>query len=390
MMAAAGETKAGQKGELRDTIERLDQSSKSLRERPGAHRQHRGPHRPRRGDHRQADEGRAARQRGAGRRRGRQRLRAEHHAPADHRGPAQRLQLPREHHQELRRSCACSRREDKYYLIELINDPRGLTSITDTDGRHDQPEQAVALPHDHDDDDRQLPLLAAVRQAHRARSPGASASRSRPAASASTSTSRRTGSRSSTTSSASARRSSRATACTSRTSSSRTSGSTAASTTSSTQRSATTSSGLQLRFNDEDLKTILPVLGRRGRGGQVRASRTQSRRSAALRSRGTSSDAEHVVRRGRPAVRRGGEHVAELLGVVDRLEDAPGQRRPGRRGELHGAADVGSDRRVQPGARPRAAGRPGIGGLDAGEQQGQEVEVQRELDVRRASGRRRS
>jgi phospholipid/cholesterol/gamma-HCH transport system substrate-binding protein len=48
-------------------------------------------------------------------------------APADDRRAAHRLQLPREHDQDYV-SLRLQPREDKYYEIELINDPRGLTS----------------------------------------------------------------------------------------------------------------------------------------------------------------------------------------------------------------------------------------------------------------------
>ena len=77
-------------------------------------------------------------------------------------------------------------REDKYYVIELINDPRGLTSITQHDVDTTNPDPAVALPRRHDHDDQLVPLLAPVRASGSARSRGASASRSRRAASGST------------------------------------------------------------------------------------------------------------------------------------------------------------------------------------------------------------
>ena len=76
-------------------------------------------------------------------------------------------------------------REDKYYLIEIVNDPRGLTRFEQSRRRHRQPERPAALPRGPHDHDQRLPLLAAVRPALRARSPAGSASRSRPAASGS-------------------------------------------------------------------------------------------------------------------------------------------------------------------------------------------------------------
>ena len=94
----------GEKGELRQTIERLNDASKSLKSTLEhadhvAERIDKGE-----GTIVQAHEGRSAHRRSAGRRRERERLRAEHHAPADHREPARRVLLPGEHHQELRRA----------------------------------------------------------------------------------------------------------------------------------------------------------------------------------------------------------------------------------------------------------------------------------------------
>ena len=134
-------------------------------ERPRACRQRDGPYRPRGGDHRQVDEGRRPHQRGAGCRRGRERLRAGHRAPADDRRAAQRLQLPREHDQELRRAPPPAARGQ--VLRHRANQrPARPHADHGHDDRHDQHDRAGALPHDHDDDDRQLPLLAAVREAH--------------------------------------------------------------------------------------------------------------------------------------------------------------------------------------------------------------------------------
>ncbi len=58
-------------------------------------------------------------------------------------------------------------REDKYYEIELINDPRGLTSLRAAERRHHQPHPARALPDAHDDHDQLVPVLAPVRAAPR-------------------------------------------------------------------------------------------------------------------------------------------------------------------------------------------------------------------------------
>ena len=58
-------------------------------------------------------------------------------------------------------------REDKYYEVELINDPRGLTSYAPAERRHHQPDPAHALPDAHHDHDQLVSLLAPVRAAPR-------------------------------------------------------------------------------------------------------------------------------------------------------------------------------------------------------------------------------
>jgi phospholipid/cholesterol/gamma-HCH transport system substrate-binding protein len=120
-------------------------------------------------------------------------------------------------------------REDKYYVIELINDPRGKTSFTQEDVDTTNPNDPAHY--------RTVKTTTTW-----VRSRGASASRSRPAASASTRTFSRIGSKSCKTCSASAKRSNRGIASTSVTSSSTASGCSAVSTTFSCRTAATTSS----------------------------------------------------------------------------------------------------------------------------------------------------
>ena len=172
-------------------------------------------------------------------------------------GPAQRLQLPREHHQELRRAPPPAAR-GQVLRSSSSSTTRAASRRSPTRRRHDEPERARALPRRSRRRRPGVPLLAAVRQAHgpvhgplrdqgvdrrhRARHPpppGPLRDRQRPLR-------LQRGGRSP------------ATASTCRTSSSSTSGSSAASTTSSTRRQRDYFLGLQLRFTDEDLKTILP------------------------------------------------------------------------------------------------------------------------------------
>ena len=148
--------------------------------------------------------------------------------------------------------------EDKYYLIELVNDPRGKTSFEQIDVDTTNPNLPPHYREITHHDDQRLPLLVPVRQAHRARSPAASASRSRRAASASICTCSTIASSSGRTSSASAR-------------SSRPAGASRSAyefirklwllggvddILNSDRRDYFV--GLQLRFTDQDLKTILP------------------------------------------------------------------------------------------------------------------------------------
>ncbi len=130
MMAVAGQSKEGQKGELRDTIERLDSSSKSLQSAL---------------EHIDSVSGRIDRGEGTiGKLTKDETLINEVQGVAegvgDYVGGLTRLQTivglrsdynflanTIKSYVELR----LQPREDKYYLIQLINDPRGLTSISD-------------------------------------------------------------------------------------------------------------------------------------------------------------------------------------------------------------------------------------------------------------------
>jgi phospholipid/cholesterol/gamma-HCH transport system substrate-binding protein len=131
MTAAAGETNAGQKGELRDTIERLDRSSKSLESAL---------------EHIDSISGRIDRGEGTiGKLTKDDQLVNEVQGVAegvnDYVQNITRLQTVvglRSDYNFLSNSIKSyvalrlQPQEDKYYEIELINDPRGLTSITDT------------------------------------------------------------------------------------------------------------------------------------------------------------------------------------------------------------------------------------------------------------------
>jgi phospholipid/cholesterol/gamma-HCH transport system substrate-binding protein len=131
LTAAAGETKAGQKGELRDTIEHLDQSSKSLQSAL---------------EHIDSVTGRIDRGEGTvGRLTKDDQLINEVQGVAegvnDYVQNIQRLQTIvglRSDYNFLANtiksyvSLRLQPTEDKYYEIELVNDPRGLTSFTDT------------------------------------------------------------------------------------------------------------------------------------------------------------------------------------------------------------------------------------------------------------------
>ena len=130
MMAAAGGTKEGQKGELRDTIERIDQSSKSLQSAL---------------EHIDSVSGRIDRGEGTiGKLTKDDQLVNEVQGVAegvnDYVQNITRLQTIlglRADYNFLANtiksyvSLRLQPSEDKYYLIELINDPRGLTSISD-------------------------------------------------------------------------------------------------------------------------------------------------------------------------------------------------------------------------------------------------------------------
>jgi phospholipid/cholesterol/gamma-HCH transport system substrate-binding protein len=131
MMAAAGGTKEGQKGDIRDTIERIDQSSKSLQSAL---------------EHIDSISGRIDRGEGTiGKLTKDDQLVNEVQGVAegvnDYVQNISRLQTIvglRADYNFLANtiksyvSLRLQPSEDKYYLIELINDPRGLTSISDT------------------------------------------------------------------------------------------------------------------------------------------------------------------------------------------------------------------------------------------------------------------
>ena len=131
LMAQAGATQPGQKGDLRDTIERLDQSSKSL-ERAMAHidsiagRIDRGE-----GtigkltkDEQLVNEVQGVAEGVNDYVQGITRLQTIVGLRSDYNFLANTIKS----YVELRLQPT----EDKYYVIELVNDPRGLTSITDT------------------------------------------------------------------------------------------------------------------------------------------------------------------------------------------------------------------------------------------------------------------
>jgi phospholipid/cholesterol/gamma-HCH transport system substrate-binding protein len=131
MMAVAGQSKEGQKGDLRDTIERLDASSKSLQSAL---------------DHVDSISGRIDRGEGTiGKLTKDETLINEVQGVAegvnDYVGGITRLQTIvglRADYNFLANTIKSyvevrlQPTEDKYYLIQLVNDPRGLTSITDT------------------------------------------------------------------------------------------------------------------------------------------------------------------------------------------------------------------------------------------------------------------
>jgi phospholipid/cholesterol/gamma-HCH transport system substrate-binding protein len=131
MMAVAGQTKDGQKGELRDTIERIDSSSKSLQSAL---------------DHIDSISGRIDRGEGTvGKLTKDDALINEVQGVAegvgDYVGGLTRLQTIvglRADYNFLANTIKSyvevrlQPTEDKYYLIQLVNDPRGLTTISDT------------------------------------------------------------------------------------------------------------------------------------------------------------------------------------------------------------------------------------------------------------------
>src|SRR4029079_18263386 len=98
--------------------------------------------------------------------RGRQRLRRQLAATADDRGPPQRLQLPREHHQELRRAPApAARRQVLPHPADQR--PSRKDELHADRRRYDEPERSGTLSDGHDDDDRRLPLSYPVRPSTR-------------------------------------------------------------------------------------------------------------------------------------------------------------------------------------------------------------------------------
>jgi phospholipid/cholesterol/gamma-HCH transport system substrate-binding protein len=131
LLAAAGQTPQGQKGELRDTVERLDHASKSLESAL---------------EHVDSVTGRIDRGEGTiGRLTKDEALVNEVQGVAegvnDYVQDLTRLQTVvglRSDYNFLANTIKSyvelrlQPREDKYYVVELINDPRGLTSITDT------------------------------------------------------------------------------------------------------------------------------------------------------------------------------------------------------------------------------------------------------------------
>ena len=126
-----------------------------------------GAHRPRRGHHRPAHQGRDAHQRGRGRRRGRRRSRRRHRPRADGRRPAHRLQLPRQHHQELRRAPPPARRGQV-----LLDRARQRPARQDEHRSRPTSTRRTPTTRAHyretiTSTTQRLPLLVPVRQAHR-------------------------------------------------------------------------------------------------------------------------------------------------------------------------------------------------------------------------------
>ncbi len=194
LLAAAGQTPQGQKGDLRDTVEHLDHASKSLESALS---------------HIDSVTGRIDRGEGTiGRLTKDEALVNEVQGVAegvnDYVQDLTRLQTivglrsdynflanTIKSYVELR----LQPREDKYYVVELINDPRGLTSITDTTSTR----RTRRSPRTTGPSRRRRPTRSASRcssPSASVRSRDASASRSRPAAWASTSTCSTTVSRS--------------------------------------------------------------------------------------------------------------------------------------------------------------------------------------------------
>ena len=59
-------------------------------------------------------------------------------------------------------------REDAYYLIQLVDDPRGVTRFTQTTVRRSPPPEGepAAFQETRNRNDRRLPILVAIREAH--------------------------------------------------------------------------------------------------------------------------------------------------------------------------------------------------------------------------------
>ena len=134
---------------------------------------------------RAAHQGRDAHQRGAGGCRRGQRLRRRHHAPADDRRPPRPTTTSSANTIKSYVSLRLQPREDKYYEIELINDPRGYTSYVQQDVDNTNP---MLAPRTTRPSPRRRPTRSSSRSSSRGasgRSRDGSASRSQPAASVS-------------------------------------------------------------------------------------------------------------------------------------------------------------------------------------------------------------